>query len=224
MLFRRPWLRVLVSSVLLVFVGSCSHAPPRLVQVFNQVNQVYRPETKAWSEQLSVFVQAASADGNKVFDRLHLIHDGENLFFSLDRTQWASIERPGEYWVGANDLAFPDGVPTGTWRVLLVTAAGQKLSATFEVPPQPPGAALRRTEPVRVKAQVPPNGRFQVSGWVDDYLVWSRDAAGAVVAQTKTVGSSFAVVPGAQSFLLYSYDKNRGQGLVAGPFPVQERP
>lgn len=217
------WFR---SSILLalVLLGACSHAPPRLVQVFSQVNQVYRPDAKAWSEQLAVFVQAASADGTKVFDRLHLIHDGQNLYFTLDRNQWAKVERPGEFWVGANDLAFPQGVPTGTWRVLLVTSAGQRLSSTFEVPPQSPGAVPRRSDPIRVKAATPPTGRFQVTGWVDDYLVWSRDANGTVVSQTKNVGSSFPVAPGAQSFLLYSYDKNRGQGLVAGPFPVQERP
>ena len=77
-----------------------------------------------------------------------------------------------------------------------------------------------RAYPDLIRNWVP--GRYTVSGWPDDYLVWSRDPKGTVVSRTKTVGSSFFVAVGARSFVLYSYDKNRGEGLVAGPFPVQD--
>lgn len=216
--------RFLGSLFLLLALAGCSNAPPRGIQVFSQVNRVFDPEEGEWSSRLSAFVQATSADGTKVFDRLHLVHEGQGLLFTLTRDQWARAERAGEFWAGANDLAFPDGkVPVGSWRAVLVTRAGLKVELGFEVPGPRPGVGEPREGRVVVRADASQPGRYQVSGWVDDYLVWSRDANGAVVARTKTVGPSFTVVPGARSFQLYSYDKDRGEGLLAGPFPVQDR-
>jgi len=194
-----------------------------LIQVFSQVNRVYSPGTQAWSSHLSVFVQASSSEGTKVFDRLHLIHDDQNLVVSLSKDQWSVVERPGEFWVGTNDLVFPGGeVPLGTWRVLLVTRSGQRLESTFAVPPPQPGTPEARTFALKVSPDSQTPGRFLASGWVDDYLVWSRDPRGNITTRTRTVGPSFSVSPDTDSFLLYSYDKNRGEGLVAGPFLVQD--
>jgi len=216
-------LRPLILGVLVLVLGACSHAPPQVVQVSSQVNRVWTPVEGAWSSRLSVFVQASSTDGNKVFDRLHLIHDGQQLFFTLNSSQWSVVERPGEYWVGTNDLVFPGPLPTGSWRAVLMTKSGQRIEAPFEVPPPAPDAPPARRGPVSVRA-VPGilPGKFMVSGWVDDTLVWFKDAQGAVVSRAKVVGPEITVPPGTVSFVLYSYDKNRGEGIEAGPFPVQE--
>ena len=205
-----------------LLLASCSHAPPQVVQVFDQVDRVFDPATQAWSERLSAFVQASSSDGTKVFDRLHLIHDAQNLFVTVGRSQWVSVDRPGEYWVGVKDLGFPGGkVPTGEWRAMLVTRAGQKVEIRFQVPPTGPGAKAPRTSGVTVQP-ADLTGQYSVAGWVDDYLVWARDAKGQLIARNKTLGPSFQVPQGTATFVLYSYDKDRGEGLEAGPFPVQE--
>lgn len=220
---KKSWNFGLLLTGLLFVLGACSHAPPEIVQVFNQVNQVYDPADGAWSPRLSVFVQASSTDGTKVFDRLHLIHDQQELVFSLGANQWIAVEKPGEFWVGTNGLSFPDGkIPSGAWRALLVTKAGQRVEALFQVPPLAPDATSARTTKV-VAVRVPgAPGRVRVSGWVEDSVAWFRDAKGLVIAQTPVVGTEFVVPPGTVSFLLYSYDNNRGEGLEAGPFPVQE--
>lgn len=225
------FLRALAVAVVLVGAVSCSHAPPQVVQVFTQVDRVYDPSS-GWSSRLSVFVQGADADGTKVFDRLHLVHEGQGLYFTLDRDHWTAVERPGESWFGANDLSFPDGkVPLGEWRATLVTKAGLRVQTSFQVPPQPPDAPPPRTARVEVslvELPPPPPGAppapalYRVTGWVDDYLVWARDAKGTVMTRNKTVGDRFSLPPGTDSFLLYSYDKVRGEGLVAGPFSVKE--
>lgn len=213
----------LLTACLALLLAGCAHAPPRLVQVFSQVNRVFDPSSQVWTSRLSVFVQASSSDGTKVFDRLHLTHEASRLYFTLTKDQWSAVEKPGEFWVGANDLAFPDGqVPAGTWSALLVTRAGLRVKTTFEVPPPALGAPAPRTAKVAVRPEAAGPGRYRVSGWVDDYMVWARDARGTVVSRTKTVGPSFQVTAGAQSFVLYSYDKTRGEGLTAGPFPVQD--
>lgn len=216
--------RLLLVGIVLLALSACSHAPPRLIQVVSQVNRVFDPEAKAWSSWLSVFVQASSADGNKVFDRMHLLHDGQALWVPLTHDTWTPVERTGEFWVGSNGLNFGDAVPTGTWRVQLVTRSGQKVETSFEVPTVPVGTPAPRTASVTVRRDPNQPGRWSVSGWVDDYLVWSRDAKGVILARTKTVGPSFQVLPAAASVSLYSYDKNRGEGLLAGPFPVQDLP
>jgi hypothetical protein len=207
--------------ILVILCASCAHAPPQVVQVFDQVNRVYDPATGAWSAHLAVFVQGASSDGTKVFDRLHLIHDGEDLWFTLDKSHWTKVERPGEAWMGSPSLEFPGEVPTGTWRAVLVTRDGQKVETSFAVPPQVPGAPAARKGKVAVSADRQVPQKFTVSGWVEDTLVWSLDAQGTVLARTKVFGPSFQIPPGAVSFVLYSYDKVRGEGLEAGPFPVQ---
>jgi hypothetical protein len=214
----------LVTALALLGTASCSHAPPQVVQVFTQVDRVFEPSS-GWSARLSVFVQGADSDGTKVFDRLHLVHEGLGLYFTLDRDHWTAVERPGESWFGANDLSFPDGkVPLGEWRATLVTKAGLRVQTSFQVPPQPPDAPAPRTAQVEVSVLEPPPAPvlYQVSGWVDDYLVWARDAKGTVLTRNKTVGDRFGLPPGTESFLLYSYDKARGEGLVAGPFSVKE--
>jgi hypothetical protein len=207
---------------LLLLLASCTHAPPQVVQVFDQVNRVYDPAEGAWTERLSVFVQASSSDGVKVFDRLHLIHDGQGLFVTVNRPQWASATPPGEFWVGVNNLSYPGGIPSGEWRALLVTRSGQEVEAKFIVPSSA-GATPPRTRTPAVRPDSAPQ-RYTVSGWVDSYLVWARDARGAVLSRAKTFGPTFEVPPGTVSFDLYSYDKDRGEGLVAGPFPVQNHP
>jgi hypothetical protein len=168
-----------------------------------------------------VFVQASSTDGNRVFDRLHLIHDGQGVYFSLGREQLTVVERPGEYWVGVNSLPFPDSIPTGEWRALLVTRAGLKVESKFQVPAPSPDAAPARTSPVTVVVDPSGPDRYIVSGWVDDYLVWAWDAKGFQLSRAKTVGSGFTVPRDAVTFRLYSYDNRRGEGLEAGPFPVK---
>lgn len=220
-----PALRAAFLVLLAVAAVSCSHSSPQLVQVFSQVTRSYSPDEGAWSDRLSVFVQAQNADGTRLFDRLHVWHDDSDLGFSWTRATWTQVERPGEFWVGANGLAFPGGaVPRGTWKLELVTRSGQKVLTTFAVPPAAGTLPPPRGGPVtltRLKASEP---RFRVAGWVEQYLVWPRDSGGRLLGRQKTVGPDFTVPAATAAFSLYSYDKVRGEGLEAGPFPVEAAP
>lgn len=202
----------------LLGLSSCAHAPPQLVQVFSQVNWVYDPGPKVWDQRLSVFVQASSADGPKVFDRLHLIQDDQGLFVTLGAGEWTVVDRPGEHWLGTNGITFPGGlVPPGAWRAVLVTKSGQRVEGTFAVAPRGPGETRPRWGAVTLSDDPSPR-TYRVSGWVDDYLVWARDVQGKVLSRNKTVGDRFNVPRGAASVVLYTYDTSRGVGREAGPF------
>jgi len=214
-------LTILVGLAILVGLGSCANAPPELVQVFGQVNWVYDPGTKVWDQRLSVFVQASSADGNKVFDRLHLVQDDQGLYVTLSAAEWTVVDRPGEHWVGTNGITFPGGqVPPGPWRAVLVTKAGQRVEGTFAVAPLAPGEAKPRWGPVTLVDDPSPR-TYRVTGWADDYLVWARDPQGRVLTRNKTVGDRFNVPRDAESVVLYTYDTSRGVGRLAGPFSLK---
>lgn len=205
---------------LVAFGAACTHATPQILQGALQVNHTFDPETGQWDDRLSVFVQASDADGAKVFDRLHLVHDDSELVVSLGTDTWTKVERAGEVWMGTNGLRFPEGVvPTGTWKALLVTRAGLRTSIDLVVPPKPVDRPPARTEPVTVTFGTP--GQATVQGWVDDYVVWCWDANGNLLARNKTVGNLFTFPPGTTSVRLYSYDNATGEGLEAGPFPVK---
>ncbi len=210
---RAPGWAAVVALSLLV---SCSHAPPQVAQVFSQITRVFDPQGGGWSPRLSVFLQAVSADGNKVFDRLYLINDAEGQYYAMAKGEWTSVEKPGEFWAGINNLPLPEN--PGPWRALLVTRSGQQVSADFSVPPQPSDAPPARSARVSVAEA---GDRWRVQGWVDDYVVWAYDANGGVVARTKTVGPEFGIPSTTVRFILYSYDKSRGEGLEAGPFLVK---
>jgi hypothetical protein len=130
---------------------------------------------------------------------------------------WTGIEHPGEFWAGVNGLTLPAKY-TGSWRVVLVTKSGQQVKADVAIPPTALDAPPAREERVAMSQT---DGKWRVRGWVDDYLVWAYDGTGAVVSRNKTVGPEFSVPANAVSVVLYSYDKNRGEGLEAGPFSVK---
>lgn len=209
--------RRLAVSLLAMLLAACSHAPPQIAQVFSQVNRVYDPLIGVWAPRFSVFVQGVSNDGNKVFDRLYLVNDTEGLYYSLQKGQWTGVERPGEFWVGANGLVLPEK-PAGTWRALLVTRSGQQVTAEVTIPPTANDAPPPRTAPVALTDM---GGKWRVRGWVDDYLVWAYDVNGGVLSRNKTVGPEFQVPANTARITLYSYDKARGEGLEAGPFVVK---
>lgn len=218
-----PVPRALALLVLVTLgLASCAHAPPQLVQVFGQVNWVYDPATKAWDQRLSVFVQASSSDGNRVFDRLHLVHDDQGLYLTVGSGSWTTVDRPGEHWVGINGITFPGLVPPGSWRVVLVTKTGQRVEGAFSVAPRSPGEGRPRGTPSL--GDDPSAHTYRVSGWVDDYLVWARDDQGRVLSRNKTQGDRFSVPRGTTSVVLYAYDTARGLGREAGPFFLKVTP
>jgi len=200
--------------------SSCTHAPAQIAQVYSQISQHFDPQTKTWSPQWAAFVQALSNDGNRAFDRLYFIHDETGMYFALNKQTWTAVDRPGEFWVGRNDFHVPGGVvPLGTWRAVLVTLDGQHVEQTFVV------STDTSRDPVRAAVTLiplPANARsYRVEGWVNNYLVWPQDQQGNVLALQKVVGGQFSVPEGASSIRLYSYDKTRAEGLLAGPFSVQ---
>ncbi|MEI8096245.1 MAG: hypothetical protein WCG80_18690 [Spirochaetales bacterium] len=227
-----------LAALALAELSACSNSQPQIGQVFSQVNQVWSPTAKVWQPRLSVFVLVSNADGIEDIDRLHLVHDNSRLVWSLEPSQWTRIDRTGEMWLGANNLSVPGDsgpaeIPTGAWKVLVLSKAGQQAESAFVIPPPPPGNLPPRP-PVRLDlpagwSATERQGSFRLTGFASDYVVWTLGETGEVLAQkpqTSPVFSLTSLLPAAtlgrvRSLMFYSYDKLAGQGLEAGPFELK---
>jgi hypothetical protein len=220
--------------MLLALLASCSNSTPTIAQVFSQVNDVFTPPEGPWQPRLSVFVQVTNADGPQELATVDVVNDEDRLLVALNSTNWTKIERPGEVWLGTNNLAFPDGsnatgpVPTGQWRVVVQTKAGLQSEASFAIPPLAPLTIQKSRARVSLERPTDSKGVYRLRGFASDVVIWALAANGDLVAQKKTTSSEFtldSLAPGAAalttSLLFYSYDKTAGHGLEAGPFPVK---
>ncbi len=78
-------------------------------------------------ERLSLFASVADGDGVDDIDYLYVVHDGDELCWSLTRDDWLRDDSGAAVWLGANSLDAPGPtVPRGQYRVVLVDRAGER--------------------------------------------------------------------------------------------------
>jgi len=116
----------------------CSAKPPEIVGLRARV-ELHALEKGGAVERLSVFVAAGDEDGRDDLDRLHVIHDASERFWSLTRDDWILREEGSDVWLGANDLALEDDgpIPRGRWRVVLLDSGGERAEREFTVSAAP---------------------------------------------------------------------------------------
>ncbi|HOX19140.1 MAG TPA: hypothetical protein PKW82_11830 [Spirochaetales bacterium] len=124
------------------FVGlaalACSAKPPEIVGLRARV-ELHALEKGGAVERLSVFVTAGDEDGRDDLDRMHVIHDASERYWTLTRDDWILREEGSDIWIGANDLALEDGgsIPRGRWRVVLLDSGGERAVRDFTVAAPP---------------------------------------------------------------------------------------
>ncbi len=217
-------------GLLLLGLAGCANSSPEVRQVFSQINDYWDPVTSQWQERLSVFVLPRNADGLEELAEFRLIHDGARLSWTMTPETWSQVERSGEVWVGANNLQMPEeAVPTGAWRAEVVTRSGLVASAPFAVPPPLMTGRSAPRAPVTFTAPTARSGDFLLTGFPADLVIWAYSADGKPLAQKTTVDSRFTLASLASGFnpdtirrlMFYSYDRNRGRGVAAGPFELK---
>ena len=76
--------RLLLLAAALAFQGACSSNPPELGAVRARV-EAHALESGGISERLSVFASAVDEDGSEDLDRVHIIHDASERYWTLTR-------------------------------------------------------------------------------------------------------------------------------------------
>jgi hypothetical protein len=112
----------------------CSAKPPEIIGLRARV-ELHALERGGAVERLSVFVTANDEDGRDDLDRMHVIHDDSERYWTLTRDDWMLREEGSDAWIGANDLALEDdgAIPRGRWRVVLLDSGGDRAEREFIV-------------------------------------------------------------------------------------------
>ena len=85
--------------------GSCSgHAPELASLEYRLALRPLDPRGTLVSEQLSVFAAVRDEDGIKDLAALHILHDGEELLWTLTSETWTRNDRNKETWVGGTEI------------------------------------------------------------------------------------------------------------------------
>jgi len=219
-------LPVCLLSACLLLAG-CAGKPPEIGALFWQLNLVDDREQDLLYYALSVFVQAADADGNEDLEEIYIIHDGEELFWRLDRETWLTRDQADETWVGANSISLPTGtmLPGGEYRVLLIDAAGESDETSFILKPLSPVDPRRLLPAVTVDTDT-----ISVAGSRQSYSLWLYNAAGEYLAALAleqrrfSIRQILSVYPALASgflFRIHSGAEGGQLGVVSGPYYVQ---
>jgi hypothetical protein len=222
--------RTLLTAGLLIIgllLAGCAGKPPEIGALFWQLNLVDDREQDLLYYALSVFVQATDADGNEDLEEIYIIHDGEELFWRLDRETWLTRDQADDTWVGANSISLPTGamLPGGEYRVLLIDAAGESDETSFILKPLSPVDPRRLLPAVTVDRDT-----ISVGGSRQSYSLWLYNAAGEYLAALEleqrrfSIRQILAVYPALASgflFRIHSAAEEGQLGVVSGPYYVQ---
>ncbi len=116
----------------LVLVAACSVSPPEFMSTGAHLVVVATDAEGGKDERLSIFASVADKDGIDDIEYLYIVHDGEELSWSLDPDAWQRSEEGSSIWLGSNALDAPGpSIPRGEYRLVLVDKAGERSERTF---------------------------------------------------------------------------------------------
>ncbi len=212
--------------VLLPFVLACSPSKPRILQTFSQLDYVWEKNWDAPVEALAVFVQVENADGLEELTNLYILSDDSEVYWKLDPESWTPLNRPGENWIGANQLTFPERseLPRGKYRVIVTTQAGERETSTFSLDVE----KLSEAKPVWPQITVVGN-ELLIYNAPSSFALWFYGIEGPILHQMVTnqdrlsleqIQTHPQINQKATRVWFYWYNEKQGWGQVLGPFPL----
>lgn len=128
---------VLVSILLL---SACSRNEPLINGV--QLRLIYHENSEnkeaANFERLSLMIAAGDEDGIADLAALYLVHDRDQLYWTLHDTDWIHVERSGRIWIGSHNISMvnDEPFPRGAYRILLEDKGGERTERiiSFDAP------------------------------------------------------------------------------------------
>ncbi len=225
-----PLLSILISIVFLVLVTACAGAPPRISQLFWQVDVVRNLDEERQHEELTLFLMIDDADGIDDLNEVLLIHRDQELVWRIDPDELRRVRREGELWMGVNGIQMNDEspLPRGQYTVEVTDRAGEKDESEF---------FLGRDIAGHLRGDLDP-GLFPVldaagsviTGSAEEQVsIFFYDQEGAFLRSETIAVSSFNRQVLQQwrasdigSVWLHSYKAAEGYGLVSGPFRIAE--
>lgn len=124
----------LSSAVALALALSCSSSPPEIVSLAVRLIVVTTDPGGARDERLSVFASVADAQGVGDVEYLYVVHDGDELCWTMGPSEWRRSDDGSSVWLGANSLDAPGTtIPRGSYRLILIDKAGERAERSFSL-------------------------------------------------------------------------------------------
>lgn len=115
-------------------VTGCSVSPPEFMSVGARLLVVAVDGDDGKDERLSLFASVSDKDGVDDIEYLYIVHDEEELSWTLTRDDWQRSEEGSSIWIGSNSLDAPGpAMPRGQYRVMLVDKAGERAERTISL-------------------------------------------------------------------------------------------
>lgn len=122
----------IASTLLCILLASCSLAPPVFMAQGSRLLVVATDAEGSRDEHLSFFASVADGDGVDDIEFMHIVHDGEELCWTLEPETWHRSEEGSSVWIGSNALDAPGPtIPRGQYRAILIDKAGERGETTF---------------------------------------------------------------------------------------------
>ena len=210
---------ILTAAVPLVV--TCQANPPRILEVFWQVNDVFDRVVDDVRQELSVFVHTEDADGIEDIETIYVINDKEELYWTLNRETWAQRNELGITWIGSSSLILQgrQEYPAGRYRVIVQDLSGEfdEVSFSVDFDHSPPPARSFPSVSITEDTLSVAASQNRVQVWVfEDEALLKAFVTDAVLPLDTLQGSA----PGRKNFKLYVYirDSTLGTGVIAGPY------
>lgn len=112
---------------------SCSGKPPQLNYVY--ANPLYRMDQlkEEKTQSLVLFLEVFDEDGAGDLEFIYLIHDKQQLYWTINSDNWTTRKINEIQWIGCNSIVMPDRgtFPEGEYRVQIVDKAGDRDESFF---------------------------------------------------------------------------------------------
>ena len=198
---------------------SCSRSAPQIQNYTYKL--IYNETAGGIQEQLSLFVLAQDEDGKEDLDRLYIINDEQQLYWTLSSSDWLTVTKDNQLWVGSNSISMVDGhsLPRGLYRLILTDQGGDRAERTIGL-----------DAPIQSRYPFP---QLQIQG--DNFTVRSAypknsllcyDGAGSLIRRIPLTNLSgnlkgFNLAPAVFALALWAEDPDGNLGALTKMVPLK---
>jgi len=127
---------ILAVSVAIAAFWGCSSAEPEILQGAMRINAVYDPRTASITEELQIQADLFDPDGLDDIDQLRVLHDGDQLLWTVSGGDLRRHSRRGEEWFSFTASAVPGStaVPRGAFRIESADLSGREAVREVTIP------------------------------------------------------------------------------------------
>ena len=215
---------VLFPLFLTLSLAGCSGSSPEIVDVFFQIVMMNDLESGSVDQRLSLLVLPDDPDGVEDLDSLFLIHDGQELFWTLRSEEWQSLKEEEGNWIGSSVFSMPDGsvLPSGEYRVLLRDLSGETAETQFYL-----NARQIDTQALNFPFPTVRQNRIFITSAFDRNTLLVYETGGAFIASflsgasgipLEDIRSKAGDASKEYTYFLYAFDSTLDVGLKSGPF------